>query len=446
MKHLFYRNFFALLFICLFNIGSLSAQESLSKSGKDSLITSIKRQIKGVKIKEIESAKPYLVKLELMVPQLLDHNNLKSDTLWELVYLSHRSFDAPTVIVTEGYGAEYAEGANYNEELCKILKSNLVFAEHRYFGKSIPSPLNWDYMTLKQAAADHHQIIQWLKPLYPKKWVATGTSKGGSTSLYLKAYYPKDVDAVVAYVAPITDAQEDARPIDFVINKAGTKQDREAIYEYQLLMFKNFDKLLEIFNAYASKYKLTFSMGTKTTLEYLILEYPFSHWQWGVTTDKVPTAKNNVQEMFDHVFRIVDPYGFSETGSKDISPYYYQAYSEIGYYNYNAYIPIFKKWLKQSSYSNKTMVPKGAKAVYHPESHREVLKLLDQTGEHIMQIHGQYDPWFQASWTPENSSRSAIFVLPKGNHSVRIDYFNADTKNRIYDTLEQWLDIKVRRL
>ena len=387
-----------------------------------------------------------MAKFELMVPQLLDHNNPNSDTLWELVYLSHRGFDAPTVIVTEGYGAGYAEGANYNEELCKILKANLVFAEHRYFGKSIPNPLNWDYMTLKQAAADHHQIIRWLKPLYPQKWVATGTSKGGSTSLYLKAYYPKDVDAVVAYVAPITNAQEDMRPIDFIMNKAGTKQDRQIIYEYQLLMFKNFDKLLEIFNEYALKYKLTFSMGTQTTLEYLILEYPFSHWQWGVTTDKVPTAKSTVQEMFDHIFRIVDPYGFSETGSKDISPYYYQAYSEIGYYNYNAYIPIFKKWLKRSSYSNSVMIPKGAKAVYHPESHREVLKLLNQTGEHIMQIQGQYDPWFQASWTPENSSRSTIFVLPKGNHSARITYFDADTKNRIYDTLEQWLDIKVRRL
>jgi len=446
MKNILNRNLFVLLLLCLFKISSLSAQEPLSKSAKDSIINRIEKQIKGVKIREIESSKPYLVKFELMVPQLLDHNNPKSDTLWELVYLSHRSFDAPTVIVTEGYGAGYAEGSNYNEELCKILKSNLVFAEHRYFGKSIPSPLNWDYMTLKQAAADHHQIIQWLKPLYPQKWVATGTSKGGSTSLYLKAYYPNDVDAVVAYVAPLTNAQEDARPIDFVINKAGTKQDRQIIYDYQLLMLKNFDKLLEIFNAYASKCQLTFSMGTKTTLEYLILEYPFSHWQWGVTSDKVPTKKDDVQKMFDHIFRIVDPYGFSETGSKDISPYYYQAYSEIGYYNYNAYLPIFKKWLKQSSYSNNTMIPNGAKAVYHPESHREVVELLDKTGAHIMQIQGELDPWYQAAWIPKDKSALPVFVLPNGNHSVRIAYFDTDTKNRIYDTLEQWLDIKVRRL
>ncbi len=446
MKHLFLRNLFALMLAGVLCTGTSTAQEILSKSAKDSIVTLIKSQIKGVKIKEIDCAKPYLAKFELMVPQLLDHTNPNSDTLWELVYLSHRSFDAPTVIVTEGYGAGYAESANYNEELCKILKANLVFAEHRYFGKSIPSPLNWDFMTLKQAADDHHQIIQWLKPLYPQKWVATGTSKGGSTSLYLKAYYPKDVDAVVAYVAPITNAQEDERPIDFVINRAGTKQDRQVVYDYQLLMLKNFDKLLEIFNEYASKYKLTYPMGTKTTLEYLILEYPFSHWQWGIPTNKVPTAKSSTQEMFDHILKVVDPYGFSETGSKDISPYYYQAYSEIGYYNYNAYIPIFKKWLKLSSYSNSTMIPKGAKAVYHPESHRKVLELLNETGEHIMQIHGEYDPWYQASWTPENSSKSAIFVLPKGNHGVRITYFDEDTRNRIYDTLEKWLDMKVRRL
>lgn len=446
MRHFIYQKLSVLLFIGLFTFCNVSAQDQLSNGVKDSLIAKIEKQIKGVKIKEIESAKPYLIKLELMVPQLLNHNDSKSDTLWQLVYLSHRSFEAPTVIVTEGYGASYAEDANYNEELCKILKSNLIFVEHRYFGKSMPKVMNWDYLTIKQAAADHHQIINWFKPIYPQKWVSTGTSKGGSTSLYLKAFYPNDVDAVVAYVAPITNAQEDARPIDFIMNKAGTKEERQIVYNYQLLMLKNFDKMLEIFDAYASKYKLTFAMGNKTTLEYLILEYPFSHFQWGVTMDKVPTKKDNIQTLFDHVFRIVDPYGFSEAGAEEHESYYYQAYSEVGYYNYNAYIPIFKKWLKQTNYSNNVMVPKGAKAVYHPESHREVLELLNKTGTHIIQIQGALDPWYQAAWIPENSSRSSNFVLENGNHGVRIAYFDLDTRNRIYDLLDQWLDIKVRRL
>lgn len=416
------------------------------KSSKDSLIEVIKAQIKGVKISEIACSKPYTVKLALMVPQLLNHSEAKSDTLWQLVYLSHRSFDAPTVIVTEGYGAEYAEDANYNEELCKILKANLVFVEHRYFGKSKPATMDWKYLTVKQSAADHHKIIKWFKPIYPQKWVATGTSKGGSTALYLKALYPETVDAVVAYVAPITIAQEDPRTIDYIMHSAGTEEERKAITEYQLLMFKKFDKLLDLFNQYASKNNLTFSMGNQTTLEYLILEYPFSHFQWGVTIEKIPTKKQSIEEMFTHLTRIVDPDGFSETGSQGTASYYYQAYSEVGYYNYNAYIPLFKKFLKKSEYGNSVMVPKGATAIYNAETHKEILELLNKTGEHIIQIHGALDPWYQAAWIPKDTLNLPVFVLPKGNHGVRIAYFDNDTKNKIYDTLEKWLNIKVRRL
>ena len=200
---------------------------------------------------------------------------------------------------------------------------------------------------------------------------------------------------MVAYVAPITNAQEDSRPIDFIINKAGTAADRKLITDYQLLMFKHFDDLLSQFNEYAKKMEFEFSLGNTTTLEYLILEYPFSHWQWGVTSDKIPTKKDDTKTMLDHLIRIVDPSGYSKSGSEAHLSYYYQAYSEVGYYNYNAYIPIFKKYLKLKSYSNDVLVPKGAKVEYHPESHNEVVELLNKTGVHILQIVGELDPWRQ---------------------------------------------------
>lgn len=438
------KTLFLLTIIGFISISYIQAQEFATT--KDSLVNYITKRIKGVKIKEMECAKPYVVKLELMVPQNLDHTNGISDTLWQLVYVSHRSFDSPNVIVTEGYGASYAEPASYNEELCKILKANLIFVEHRFFGKSKPAKMDWKFLTIKQAAADHNQIIKWFKPIYPQKWVATGTSKGGSTSLYLKALYPETVDAVVAYVAPITIAQEDPRPIDYIMHRAGTKEERQAITEYQMLMFKKFDKLLGLFNEYASKNNLTFNMGNQTTLEYLILEYPFSHFQWGIPIDKIPTKKNSIDELFSHLIRIVDPESFSETGSEATASYYYQAYSEVGYYNYNAYIPQFKKYLKKSEYSNYVMVPKGATAIYNAETHKEILGLLNKNGEHILQIHGGIDPWYQAAWIPEDSVKLPVFVLQNGSHGVRITYFDTDTKNKIYETLESWLGVKVRRL
>jgi hypothetical protein len=92
------------------------------------------------------------------------------------------------------------------------------------------------------------------------------------------------------------------------------------------------------------------------------------------------------------------------------------------------------------------MVPKGANATYHPESHKEVLELLNKNGAHILQIQGALDPWYQAAWIPNDQNALPVFVLQNGNHGVRITYFDTDTKNKIYDTLENWLGIKVKRI
>ncbi|MFX8766579.1 hypothetical protein ABTM49_20540, partial [Acinetobacter baumannii] len=67
----------------------------------------------------------------------------------------------------------------------------------------MPNPVDWKQLTIKNAADDLHAIVSSLKRLYKGKWVATGASKGGQTSLFYKCYYPTDVDATVAYVAPI---------------------------------------------------------------------------------------------------------------------------------------------------------------------------------------------------------------------------------------------------
>lgn len=447
-----FRSSIIALFLALFTLtfnpsfAQKGATANSIQTQKDSLRTLIKKAFPGAIIKTLEVEKPYLVKFEVMISQKVNHQDPKSEVFKQLIYVSHRGFDCPNVLVTEGYTADYAEDPAHNEELCKVLKANLIFVEHRYFGKSKPSSMDWKHLTIKQAAADHHTIVNGFKKIYPNKWVATGISKGGSTALYLKALYPKDVDAVVAYVAPLTNAQEDMRPIDFIIHKAGSDNDRKIIADYQQMMFEHFDQLLPLFEEFAKSYQLTFPMGNATTLEYLILEYPFSHWQWGVPIEKVPTRKDDNVALLKHLIEIVDPAGFSETGSERYTSYYYQAYSEVGYYNYNAYIPMFKAYLRLKSYSNNLLIPKGATAVYHPESHQEILNILNTTGAHILQIQGGLDPWHQSAWIPKNQQELPVFVLPNGNHATRIANFDNETKRKIFDTLEKWLNMKVNRI
>src|SRR5581483_11136535 len=103
-------------------------------------------------------------------------------------FLGHSDYTKPVLLVTEGYSAR----GNFGSELQHILGGNQVTVEHRFFGRSVPSPVQWEYLTVKQSADDLHAIVTALKTLYASKWVSSGTSKGGQTSLFFKCYYPDD--------------------------------------------------------------------------------------------------------------------------------------------------------------------------------------------------------------------------------------------------------------
>ena len=97
-------------------------------------------------------------------------------------------------MVTEGYAAHYATHPRYQEELSKLFNANLVFVEYRYFGESMPKPCNWDYLTVENSLYDLHHVTTTLKQLYDEKWIATGISKGGQTTMFYRTYFPDDVD------------------------------------------------------------------------------------------------------------------------------------------------------------------------------------------------------------------------------------------------------------
>ncbi|MCZ7613025.1 MAG: hypothetical protein M5T52_05705 [Ignavibacteriaceae bacterium] len=73
--------------------------------------------------------------------------------------MSHKDVSLPMVIELDGYNIDY----NRENELSSILKCNKIVVEHRYFGESKPDSLDWNYLTIEQAANDHHKIIETLK-------------------------------------------------------------------------------------------------------------------------------------------------------------------------------------------------------------------------------------------------------------------------------------------
>ena len=72
----------------------------------------------------------------------------------------------------------------------------------RTVNRSAPASMDWSKLDIWQAATDHHRLVTALKPLYPARWISTGASKGGMASVYHRRFYPADVTATIAYVAP----------------------------------------------------------------------------------------------------------------------------------------------------------------------------------------------------------------------------------------------------
>ena len=289
--------------------------------------------------------------------------------------------DKPVVVVTEGYSAR-----NGKTELADMLQCNQIIIEHRYFGESKPDSADWQYLTTWQAATDDHQIIELFKPVFTGKWLTTGVSKGGQTVMYHSYYYPEDVDVSVPYVGPLNFGPEDPRMKPF-LEKVGTKECRDRIFDFQKLALQKFDTLFPMLKALAEENGWTFNRvgGPEIAYEMTVLEYEFAFWQWGgMPCDSIPLDGSN-EVIFKHLAKMADFRYFADQGLAYFEPFFYQAMTEIGYYGYD-----FEKFDGLLRYAHDTgkpefifSAPEGVEYVYDYEFARKVDKYIRNDADEL---------------------------------------------------------------
>ena len=435
-------NYKRILYLFLFIVSFILAPVAAQNKPETELYKKIKALPGVVEVKATRFDTTFFKEgYEIMFEQPLDHSKPKGEKFRQRFFILHKDYSAPVELETEGYAANRA-GLN---ELTRILGSNEVVVEHRYFGRSVPKEMKWKYLTIKNAADDMHRIVTALKKIYKGKWVSSGTSKGGQTTLFYKTFYPNDVDASVPYVAPINLAQEDPRIYAFLKN-AGDEECRRKIREYQIALFKREDELLPYIKEMTDKRKMVFSMGIETAYEYAILEYEFAFWQYGaVRCADIPAPDAPAKQMVDHLNRTNAIYYYSDAGIKQFEPFIYQAFTEIGYYNYD--ITDFKPYMKAvKNPSNLILAPKGAKIVYNPETLQKVYHFLQYEGNNIVYIYGELDTW--SSTAVQLIGRTDVIKLVNkgGYHGSRIKNLSDEQKELFYSTMERWLGIKLNRI
>lgn len=423
-----YHATFLLLFLCV--TVSLSAQNNLlQKLNKISAIT---------EVKQLETT-VFPEKYVTYFTQPLDHRHPEKGSFRQRIIVSHVGYDRPTVLVTEGYGATYALNPQYREELSKLLNANMIFVEYRYFLESTPDPKDWQYLTAENSADDLHAITTTFKNIYSGKWIATGISKGGQTTLLYRTFYPDDVDISVAYVAPLCYAAEDGRHEPF-LRRVSTAEDRKKVKDFQLETLKRKATLLPVFEKYCQDKGYNFRVPIEEIYDYSVLEYSFAFWQWGTPISYIPPVTASDEKILAHLLSISEPSYFTSNSGE--TSFFVQAVRELGYYGYD--IHPFKKYLSIKSskgYLHRMMLPEELKDMSFDKTlSRKIKKYLKENDPKMIFIYGENDPWTAAgvTWLKEKKNIH-VFIQPGGSHRARINTLPEAEKEQVITLIKEWM-------
>ena len=384
----------------------------------------------------------YVLKME----QQVDWKTSAKGTFGERIFVGMKGLDKPTVLVTEGYSASYGLNPGYEEELSRLFDANVVLCEYRYFSQSVPVPTNWDYMTVDNSLADYHHVRQVFGQLFKGKWISTGISKGGQTTMFYRATYPDDVDVSVSYVAPLNRAVEDGRHEKFLAKKVGTKEERKVIRQAMQELMRRKPELMKLFHAYCEENDYQFLMSEEDVYDYCVLEFPFALWQWGTPVSSIPELISDEDDevWFDCLMKVSSPDYFAYPSQ--YMPFDVQAAKELGYYGYS--LKPIKKWTSLKStkgYLKKMWLPDSLRKYdFDPALYKRTVKYLKKEDPKHIFIYGEIDPWSSSgvcTWLNcKKKKNMRVYVQPRGSHKARINNMPERMKTEIINRLTNWLN------
>ena len=182
------------------------------------------------------------------------------------------------------------------------------------------------------------------------------------------------------------------------------------------------------------------SIGEEKAFEYVVLEYPFSFWQYKkIDCALIPGKEASVEQMFDHLKDVV---AFSSYSDRALdSPAMYQFATELGYYGYVQ--DHVRDLLSAADYKNTAFAPRDVTLVFKPEIMAAVNLWLQNRGDRILYIYGGRDPWSAPAVELAGKTDALHLTLPEGNHFTFIRTFPEPQQQRIVTTLAHWLDWRI---
>ena len=126
----------------------------------------------------------------------------------------------------------------------------------------------------------------------------------------------------------------------------------------------------------------------------------------------------------------------------DLLPSYYQHMTELGYYGFDT-TPVKDLLHVVLKPTNKRFAPKNVDLTYNPNYIKEVRDYIENQGNKILYIYGEYDTWGACAPNPKPHVNFLKMVLKGGSHKTRIKDFSPEDQQVIYNKLQNWLGYSV---
>ncbi|WP_246074767.1 S28 family serine protease [Nonomuraea terrae] len=379
----------------------------------------------------------------LSFTQPVDHKNPGKGTFEQRLTLLHRSSDAPVVLFTGGYGLP-VNPAPSRTEPTQLLDGNQVSVEHRFFRTSRPDPADWDDLTIWQEATDEHRIVQALKTIYSGRWIQTGASKGGMTSVYHRRFYPGDVDGVVAYVAPNDPVNPQDHAYDRFFARVGPEDCRTALEDVQREALKRRDRMVALLEQDAARngYTFTRTLGSADrSFEMTVLDTAWAFWQYMSVADcpDVPPATATDAELYAWIDAVTFFGFYTDQGLDYYTPYYYQAATQLGWPDLR-FEHLRGLIRHRGLYQPNSVIPAELRSRHDPRPMLDVDRWVRTRAERMMFVYGENDPWSAERFTPSRRD-SYLYVAPGANHGANIARLPEADRAAATATLRRWAGV-----
>jgi len=376
----------------------------------------------------------------LSYTQPVDHLDPSRGTFEQLVTLLHRSTRAPTVAFTTGYGLQPVP---YLDEPTELVEGNQVSIEERFFGSSIPEPADFSDLTIFQAAADHHRLIEALRPIYSGKWLSTGGSKGGMATVYHRRFFDEDVDGSVVYVAP-NDVVNDVDTYDGFLANVGTESCRESLIAIARAALERRDEVVPLLGIVAREASYTFDAigGIDAGYESSVASIYWSFWQYLRAEDcaTVPLPDASIAELADFVSRTGGLLSASDPFAEYFYPYYYQASTQLGWPDTSGWDTSIADLL---IYSGDEAVAEGQDLGFDASAMQDIDRWVKNEGHALLFIYGENDPWSAEPFEPGPGTRdSAWYTVAGGNHGAVIAELPASQRLEATNRVRRWAGLE----